>query len=119
MKIAPFPENEELQPRKKKFEFPHVFFLLFTLIIIMSVLTYVIPAGELRRHLGGDDRIRVLDPAQRLVTEDHAEPEGVVCGVALPDGHLMGGVELFHERGEVQAAWPSPDNGEAPAPPRP
>lgn len=41
-------ENE--QKPKKKWEFPHVFALMFGLIIITAVLTYFIPAGEYERE---------------------------------------------------------------------
>lgn len=46
---------------KKKFEFPHVFALLFTLIIITAVLSYVIPAGEYEREINGAGETVVID----------------------------------------------------------
>ena len=45
---------------KKKFSAPHVFVILFTLIIFASILTYVIPAGHFERiELNGR---MVIDP---------------------------------------------------------
>ena len=70
----------------------------------------VVPAGELARHRAVDRRVGVLDAAERLVGEHHAEAEGVVGGVALPHGDLVAGVELLGERREVQSARPAPDN---------
>lgn len=35
--------------KKKKFKVPHTYVILFSVIIIMSILTYVIPAGEFDR----------------------------------------------------------------------
>jgi len=64
----------------------------------------VVPAGELVAHGLEDLEVGVLDAAQGLVGEDHAEAERVVGGVALPDGDVMPGVELFGQRREVQPA---------------
>ena len=47
------------------------------------------------RHLLGDRGVGVADAAEGLVGEDHAEAEGVVGGVALPDGDLVGGSSCF------------------------
>lgn len=62
------------------------------------------PAGEPPCHGLGELGVGVLDAAECLVGEDHAEAEGVVGGVALPDGDVVGRVELFHESSEVEAA---------------
>ena len=35
-----------MEAKKKKFKVPHTYVLLFTMIIIMALLTYVIPAGQ-------------------------------------------------------------------------
>ena len=64
----------------------------------------VVPAGELAAHELEDLEVGMLDAAQRLVGEDHAEAERVVGGVALPDSDVMPGVELLGQRGEVQPA---------------
>src|SRR5258708_39252212 len=66
-----------------------------------------VPAGELALHLLVDHWVGILDPAEGLVGEHHAEAEGVVGGVPLPDGDLRAGEQLTRERGEVQPAWPS------------
>jgi hypothetical protein len=65
------------------------------------------PAGEPALHRVVDDGVRVLDAAEGLVGEDHAEAEGVVGGVALPHGDLVARVELLHQRGEVQPTRPA------------
>ncbi len=67
-------------------------------------------SGRTAGHLRRDARCRRSDPAERLVGEHHPEPEGVVGGVALPHGHLVGGVELLHQGGEVEAARASADH---------
>ena len=73
----------------------------------------VVPAGELPLHRGIHSLVRVLDPAERLVGEHHAEAEGVVGGVALPDGDLVGRVELHGEGGEVETARAAADDRDA------
>ena len=70
----------------------------------------VVPSRELARHRLVDRRVGMLDAAERLIGEDHAEPEGVVVGVALPHRDLVARVELLGERREVQSARPAPDN---------
>src|SRR5215469_6231779 len=64
----------------------------------------VIPAGELAFHGRVDLRLGVLDSAQRLVGEHHAEAERVVGRVPFPDGDLVSGAELLSQRGQVQPA---------------
>ena len=31
---------------KKKFQMPHIFLILYTIILIFAILSYIIPAGE-------------------------------------------------------------------------
>jgi len=52
---------------KKKFEFPHVFVILFSLIIITVVLTYFIPAGEYERELNDAGETVVVDGTYHTV----------------------------------------------------
>jgi len=47
---------------KKKWELPHVYFMLFMLILFFSILTYIVPAGEYTRVEGPGGRMMV-DPA--------------------------------------------------------
>jgi uncharacterized ion transporter superfamily protein YfcC len=53
--------QNELSTSKKKFEFPHVFVILFGLIVIMAAVTYFIPAGEYERETTDDGRTVVVD----------------------------------------------------------
>ena len=72
----------------------------------------VVPSSELRLHGSVDRAVGVLDAAERLVREDDPEAERVVGGVPLPDGDLVGRVELLGERREVQAPGPTADDGD-------
>ena len=67
----------------------------------------VVPAGELALHRAVDLRVGMLDAAQGLVREHHAEAERVVGRVALPDGDLAVRGELLGERREIQPSRPA------------
>lgn len=43
------PENT--LAKKKKFKLPHIYGLLFLIIVICTILTWVLPAGEFDRAL--------------------------------------------------------------------
>lgn len=73
----------------------------------------VVPADEVGLHRLVDHRIRVLDAAEGLVGEDHAEAEGVVGGVALPDGDLTPGIEPLQQSGRVQPTGAAADDRDA------
>lgn len=67
MSNAPIVENIKPGKPKKKFEFPHVFVILFTLIIVMALLTYVIPAGEYDREVTDEGETVVIDGTYHTV----------------------------------------------------
>lgn len=50
-----------MEGKKKKFKVPHTFVLLFSLIILMALLTYVIPAGQYQKIEGPGGRM-IVDP---------------------------------------------------------
>ncbi|MDY0393564.1 hypothetical protein RWE15_02810 [Virgibacillus halophilus] len=60
--------------REKKFQFPHVFALLFILIVLTAVLTYVIPAGEYEREVNGAGETVVVDGTYHEVA---SHPTGI------------------------------------------
>jgi hypothetical protein len=63
----------------------------------------VVPLRETLLHARIHDCVGVLDAAEGLVAEHDTEPEGVGRGVALPDGHLVAGVQLLDQRRKIQA----------------
>jgi N-acetylmuramic acid 6-phosphate (MurNAc-6-P) etherase len=73
----------------------------------------VVPAGELALHRPVHGRVGVLDSAECLVGEHHAEAERIVGCIALPDRDLVASAELPRERGEVQAARSATDHRDA------
>lgn len=63
--------------RKGRFEAPHVFVILFTLIIAASIMTYLIPAGHFERvELGGR---MVIDPESFVYVEQ--TPVGIFAAL--------------------------------------
>lgn len=54
-------EAEKNKLQKKKFEFPHVFVILFGIIIVAAVATYFIPAGEYEREVNEAGTETVVD----------------------------------------------------------
>ncbi|MTI46646.1 MAG: putative basic amino acid antiporter YfcC [Firmicutes bacterium] len=48
---------------KKKFKIPHTYVILFSVILIMAILTYIIPAGEFDRVVDPHTDRTVVDPA--------------------------------------------------------
>jgi hypothetical protein len=55
----------------------------------------IVPAGEFVPHRFEDLGVGMLDAAQCLVGEHHAEAEGVVGCVAFPHGDLAPRVQLL------------------------
>ncbi|HBV67121.1 MAG TPA: C4-dicarboxylate ABC transporter permease, partial [Clostridiales bacterium] len=70
--------------KKKKFQVPHTYVILFAMIIIMAILTYVIPAGQYQKMEAPSGRM-VVDP-ESFATEDSnpAKPFDVLK--AFPKG---------------------------------
>ena len=57
-----------VKKRKGRFEAPHVFVILFTLIIAASIMTYLIPAGHFERvELGAVSYTHLSMPRPCLV----------------------------------------------------
>ena len=66
-----------VKKRKGRFEAPHVFVILFTLIIAASIMTYLIPAGHFERvELGGR---MVIDPESFVYVEQ--TPVGIFAAL--------------------------------------
>ncbi|MTI68254.1 MAG: putative basic amino acid antiporter YfcC [Firmicutes bacterium] len=61
--------------KKKKFNIPHTYVILFSVILIMSLLTYIIPAGEFTRLEDPKTGKTVVDPASFHSVEQN--PTGV------------------------------------------
>ncbi len=54
-------EQTEKMKKKKKFRVPHVFVILFSVIIIASIATYIVPAGQYDSVVDENNRTIVVD----------------------------------------------------------
>ncbi|HNZ82987.1 MAG TPA: hypothetical protein PKY98_01855 [Sedimentibacter sp.] len=57
-----------MEAKKKKFKVPHTYVILFAMIIIMALLTYVIPAGQYQKVEGPGGRM-IVDPSSYASVE--------------------------------------------------
>lgn len=73
-----------MEEKKKKFKVPHTYVLLFVLIIIMALLTYVIPAGQYQKMEGPKGRMVVDPDSFAYVDRNPAKPFDVLK--AFPKG---------------------------------
>ncbi|MBZ2175171.1 AbgT family transporter [Schnuerera sp. xch1] len=100
-------------PKKKKFKFPHAFVLLFAMIILVGILTYIIPAGQYDR-IQIDGR-SVVDPDSfHYIKQTPVKPFEFF--MAIPNGLqeastlifmilLIGGaIRVFDGSGAIRAA---------------
>ena len=72
------------EAKKTKFNMPHIYVMIFAIICIMAVLTYIIPAGEYTRVPGPDGR-EMIDPNSYTRIEQH--PVGIFdVFTAIPIG---------------------------------
>ncbi|WP_042146645.1 YfcC family protein [Paucisalibacillus sp. EB02] len=65
--------STQKEKSRKKFEFPHSFIILFGLMVITAVLTYIIPAGQYERTVDDHGRSIVLDGTYQTM---EASPTG-------------------------------------------
>lgn len=99
--------------KERKFKFPHAFVLLFAIIVLVGILTYIIPAGEYNRiEINGR---KVVDPTSfRFIDSSPvgvfdlftAIPKGIQSGSFLIIMILIigGAIKLFDGTGAIRAA---------------
>ncbi|HLQ70934.1 MAG TPA: C4-dicarboxylate ABC transporter permease [Bacillota bacterium] len=63
--------------QKKKFQSPHVFVLLFGMIVVFSILTHFIPSGEFDRIETDDGRTEVVDGTYHAVEDNPTDFLGI------------------------------------------
>jgi uncharacterized ion transporter superfamily protein YfcC len=73
-----------MEGKRNKFKVPHTYVILFVMIIIMALLTYVIPAGQYQKVLGPEDRMIVDPNSYAHVDANPAKPFDILK--AFPKG---------------------------------
>ncbi|RSL32425.1 YfcC family protein [Salibacterium salarium] len=77
---VPTPENN----KKKKFEIPHIYVILFVFIVMAAIATYFVPAGTFDEVSGPDGRTAIDPDSYQRVASD---PTGVTdFMLAIPQG---------------------------------
>ncbi len=64
-----FMSAQNSAPKKKKIKFPHPVVLMFSLVLILSVLSWIIPAGQYEMVLDPNSNRMVVDPNSYTVVE--------------------------------------------------
>lgn len=81
------------EQKRKKWEFPHVFIILFGLIVLVALTTYIIPAGEYDRVENADGRTVVVDGTYHLVESNPTSFFGIFK--AVHEGMVQGSSIIF------------------------
>jgi len=89
---ASSPENQENR-KKQRFQFPHVFIILFGLTVIMAIATYFIPSGEFDRTTTEDGTTVVVEGTYHSV---ESNPTGFFdVFLAIPKGMSESATIIF------------------------
>ncbi|GAA3543443.1 YfcC family protein [Zobellella aerophila] len=84
---------DTVEQKKKSFEMPHIYVILFVFSALAAVLTYIVPAGQYDRIPGPNGRI-TIDPNSYQVIESN--PIGLVdFMLAIPKGLMSAGTVVF------------------------
>ena len=84
----------ETQSKKNfKMKFPNVFVILFSLIIIMAILTYIIPAGEFERTTDEHGTSVVVEGTYKIIESSPAGIQDIF--LAIPEGMIEGASIIF------------------------
>ncbi|KAB7706715.1 putative basic amino acid antiporter YfcC [Bacillus aerolatus] len=87
-------EAEEARKPKKKFEMPHIYVILFIMMVIMAALTYLIPAGQFDRVDAPIEGRTVIEPD--TFTKIEANPVGLKSFMtAIPKGLVQSADIIF------------------------
>ena len=86
--------ENQIEKKKKRFQVPHTYVLLFLVIVLVSVLTYFVPAGEFdRAEDPATGRIFVVADSFHEVARN---PTGVFdIFTAIPKGMETAGYIIF------------------------
>lgn len=84
---------DTVEQKKKSFEMPHIYVILFVFSALAAVLTYIVPAGQYDRIPGPNGRI-TIDPNSYQVLPSN--PVGLVdFMLAIPKGLMSAGTVVF------------------------
>ncbi|KUO70625.1 MAG: hypothetical protein APF77_17280 [Clostridia bacterium BRH_c25] len=97
----------------KKFKFPHAFVLLFSIIVVVGIMTYIIPAGEFnridvngRQVVDAESFHYIEQTPVKIFDFFTAVPNGIMAASALIIMILLigGSIRVFDSTGAIRAA---------------
>ena len=59
------------EKNKKKFQMPHIFIILYAIILVVAIASYFIPAGQYARVADEATGRQIIDPNSFEVIESH------------------------------------------------
>ena len=84
---------DTVEQKKKSFEMPHIYVILFVFSALAAVLTYIVPAGQYDRIPGPNGRITIDPNSYQVLPSD---PVGLVdFMLAIPKGLMSAGTVVF------------------------
>jgi len=103
------------QPAEKKFNLPHTYVLIFSIIILVTLLTYIIPAGEYQRVIDPNTGRTIVDATSYQRVEPSsvgllgmltAIPRGMkeASGIAFFILIVAGAFQIIHATGAIETA---------------
>lgn len=91
--INPLLGEKKKDKEKKKWEMPHIFVILLALIVLFTLLSYIIPAGNFVR-VEGPGGIQLVSPGSFTYTEQ-TPVNFMEFMTAIPNGLVQSGVIIF------------------------
>ncbi|SER93151.1 YfcC family protein [Salisediminibacterium halotolerans] len=85
--------NEQEPKRKRGFQMPHIYVILFIFIIVAAVSTYFIPAGQFDEVTGPEDRVSIDPQSYQQVEQTPVGAEQFM--LAIPRGLVDAGEVVF------------------------
>lgn len=85
--------ENKLTEKKKKFELPHIFVILFLLIMIVTICTYFVPAGEYDRVFDEKSEREIIDP--NSFHDVDANPTSLLDFITVIPRGLVEGAEII------------------------
>ena len=74
-----------MEKEKKKRRFPHVYVILFLVIIVSALLTYVLPANQYDKQIKDGKETKLIDPnSYHAIEKNPVNPAQMV--LAVPKG---------------------------------
>lgn len=83
-----------VEEKKKRFKIPHTYVLLFSILVVVAILTYIVPAGQFERAEDPETgRVMVVADSYHTIERTPVTPFGLFK--AIPKGMNKGGYIIF------------------------